>query len=114
MDPAGLAEDRQISPHVPPPDLLQRNSAARAGILLVLGFDQAEFVEPPSVVDLVAAPEPMLVFGSRRDLLGMRLNAIDRFDVRGRVADVLHVLPEGGMGRSFGRSLVARRLTRRG
>src|SRR5689334_25438398 len=87
MDPAGLAEDRQISPHIPPPDLLQRNSAALAGILLVLGLDQAEFVEPPSVVDLVAAPEPMLVFSSRRDLLGMWLNAIDRFDVRGRVAD---------------------------
>jgi hypothetical protein len=110
MDPAGLAEDRQIAPHVPPPDLLQRDGAAHARILFVLGLDQAEFVKPPGVVDLVAAPEPMLVFGSRRDLLGMRFNAIDRFDVRGRVADVLHVLPEGVAGRSLmGQSLARRR-----
>jgi hypothetical protein len=49
----------------------------------------------------------MLVFGSRRDLLGMRLDAIDRFDIRGRVADVLYVLPESVVGRSLmGRSLM--------
>src|SRR5437016_1070694 len=95
MDATGLAEDRQVAPHIPPPDLLERNSVARAGIQLVLGLDQAKPVEPAGVVDLVAAPEPMLVFGSRRDLLGVRRDAIERLAVRSRVADVLHVLPEG-------------------
>src|SRR5689334_6434543 len=108
MDTAGLSKDRQITPHVPPPDLLQRNSVALAGILLVLGLDQAKLVEPPGVVDLVTTPEPMLIFGRRRDLLGVRLDAVDRFDVRGRVADVLHMLPEGVVRRSF----MERHLTR--
>src|SRR5215510_12547068 len=95
MDPISLREHRQIAPDIPPADLLIRNGAALARIHLVLGLDQAKFIDAPGVIDLVAAPKPMLLFGGRGDLFGVRLDLVDGLYIRGRVAQVLNVLPEG-------------------